>query len=678
MYTMKESVAVAKEADAKKGVSPTKSDNSILRLRNEPERQLGSLRSVIGNITRNGGTPSVDSIATELGSTSSAQRAPALLALQRTHGNQYVQRVVTGIQAKLKVGQPGDKYEQEADRVADAVMRMPEPGVQRQPEEEKEEELQAKDRPSQTTEVTPNLESRINAIKGVGQPLPVSSRAFFEPRFGYDFSQVQVHTDAEADNLNRTQNARAFTTGQDIFFRQGEYNPCSSSDRKLLAHELTHVVQQMGGARPKLTLGQPGDRYEQEAGQVARAVIHRERRATIEKADEGLVRRQVKEEQGSIQTKAEGLWFQRQAEEEDQKKQVARGAPVGRKDSSNSDRKSVKQSKSTSYILHLQQKIGNQSVQRLLESKAQNDDMIPSMVQLNAPIMMAFWRRRTRGDEPERTGEVESREDTEAMLQREIAHLRPRIPGRYNIMGMAAFDSQFFDRGSDLFNFRGHVMQGWEVNYYFVSMAMAHQGHSWSEAQDIIALWNTIQDIPYVPGEGTMTDEMWFAAQQGFDDEIDRLRSEPAEPLPPGATPFTCFPDDVPITLGDGSETLISTLRPGQYVLAADMTNTIRKCKVTDVHIHLPGQVLILQFIDGRILRVTANHLVYSSGQWVEASELSPGDSVSSLTFDHCGITSLILENVINRPFETETLYDITVDNCHTFFAQGILVHNKI
>jgi hypothetical protein len=677
---MTESVAVAKEADAKKGVSPTKSSgSSIQRLRDEPERQLGSLRGVIGNITRNGGTPSVGSIATQLSGMHTAQRAPVLLALQQTHGNRYVQRVVSGIQAKLKIGQPGDVYEQEADRVADAVMRMPEPGVQRQPEEEKEEELQAKDLPSQTTEVTPNLESRINAIKGVSQPLPVSSRAFFEPRFGYDFSQVQVHTDAEADNLNRTLNARAFTTGQDIFFRQGEYNPGSSSDRKLLAHELTHVVQQMGGARPKLTLGQPGDRYEQEAGQVAQAVIHREQRATIEKADEGLVRRQVKEEQESIQTKAEGLWFQRQAEEEDQKKQVARGAPVGRKDSSNSDRKSVKQSKSTSSILHLQQKIGNQSVQRLLESKAQNDDMIPGMVQLNAPIMMAFWRRR-RGGEQERTEAVESREDTEAMLQREIARQRPNIPARSDRRGLALFDSDFFGRGSDLFNFRGHVMQGWEVNYYFVSMAMAHQGHSWTEAQAIIYLWNLQQDIPFVPGEGTMTDEMWFAAQQGFDDEIDRLppRSEPAEPLPQGATPFSCFPDDVPITLGDGSETLISTLRPGQYVLAADMTDTIRKCKVTDVHIHSPGQVLILQFIDGRILRVTANHLVYSSGQWVEASELSPGDSVSSLTFDHCGITSLILENVINRPFETETLYDITVDNCHTFFAQGILVHNKI
>jgi hypothetical protein len=193
-----------------------------------------------------------------------AQRAPVLLALQQTHGNRYVQRVVAGIQAKLVVGQPGDIYEQEADRVADVVMRMPEPQVQRQPEEEEKKKkekrlLQAKPLAEQITplvqrqpieeeEVTPNLESRINAIRGGGQPLPASTRAFFETRFGYDFSPVRVHNDTEADTLNHALNAHSFTTGQDVFFRQSEYNPGSlSSGRKLLAHELTHVVQQMGG-----------------------------------------------------------------------------------------------------------------------------------------------------------------------------------------------------------------------------------------------------------------------------------------------------------------------------------------------------------------------------------------------------------------------------------------------
>ena len=110
MYTMKESVAIAKAADAEKESSPTRSDNNIQGLRNEPERQLGSLRDVIDTIRRDGGTPSAESIATQLSGMHIAQRTPALLALQQTHGNRYVQRVVAGIQAKLTIGQPGDIY----------------------------------------------------------------------------------------------------------------------------------------------------------------------------------------------------------------------------------------------------------------------------------------------------------------------------------------------------------------------------------------------------------------------------------------------------------------------------------------------------------------------------------------------------------------------------------------
>ena len=324
---MKESVALAKEADAKKEFSPNHSSKIVHRVRDEPERQLGSLRSVINNIRRDGGTPSVDSIATELSGIHAAQRAPALLALQRTHGNRYVQRVVSGIQAKLKVGQPGDKYEREADRVADEVMWMPEPEVQRQvePEEEEEEEeetLQAKplaaqitplvqrqvepeeeepvqtkpvaeqitplvqrqvepeeeeekeesvqakqiegvqaqrqeeepeeeEEPIQTKQVgrltsqaSPRLEGQIRSLRGGGQPLSTPVRDFFEPRFGHDFTQVRVHADTRAAASARAVNARAFTVGRDIVFGAGYYTPETNEGRRLLAHELTHVVQQ--------------------------------------------------------------------------------------------------------------------------------------------------------------------------------------------------------------------------------------------------------------------------------------------------------------------------------------------------------------------------------------------------------------------------------------------------
>jgi len=218
---MKGSAAITKESDAKKEFLPTRSDRNTQGVQNKHERQIGSLRSVIDNISHDSGTPSVESMAAHLSSLHTAQRAPALLALQHTHGNRYVQRVVSGIQAKLVVGQPGDIYEQEAERVAEQVMKMPEPEMQRQVEEEEEEEilqtkplvdqitplvqrqveeeeeeemLQAKSTEDATPEVTHDLESQINAIKGVGRSLAESEHAYFEPLFGADFNQVKVHT----------------------------------------------------------------------------------------------------------------------------------------------------------------------------------------------------------------------------------------------------------------------------------------------------------------------------------------------------------------------------------------------------------------------------------------------------------------------------------------------------
>nr|CAI64369.1 hypothetical protein [uncultured archaeon] len=202
--------------------------------------------------------------------------ADRIMFLQRTVGNQAVERLIKSgaLQAKLRIGQPGDVYEQEADRVADAVMRMPEPGVQRQVEPEEEEEevlqtkllvdhitplvqrqveeeeeeemLQAKSRKDATPEVSNDLESQINAIKGGGRPLAKSERAYFDPRFGADFSQVRVHSDAQAVESTQVLNARAYTLGQDVVFGAGQYAPGTSEGRRLMAHELTHVIQQSG------------------------------------------------------------------------------------------------------------------------------------------------------------------------------------------------------------------------------------------------------------------------------------------------------------------------------------------------------------------------------------------------------------------------------------------------
>jgi diketogulonate reductase-like aldo/keto reductase len=184
------------------------------------------------------------------------------------------------LQAKLTVSNPNDIYEQEADRVAEDVTRSIDTPVLRQtpeddeelmqgklvqrqaPEEEElmqgkfnvqrqtpeeEEELQMQSNQSMAATVADDVETRINSARGGGHPLSDEVKNPMEQAFGADFSGVRTHTDSEADTLNQAISARAFTTGQDVFFRDGEYSPGSESGRKLIAHELTHVVQQASG-----------------------------------------------------------------------------------------------------------------------------------------------------------------------------------------------------------------------------------------------------------------------------------------------------------------------------------------------------------------------------------------------------------------------------------------------
>ncbi|MEH2221901.1 eCIS core domain-containing protein [Nostoc sp.] len=169
------------------------------------------------------------------------------------------------IMAKLTIGAVGDKYEQEADRVAaQVVQRINAPASVQSGEDEtvQQEEMETKDNEARLMRspilqrqssgagmaATPDLEASINRARGDGQPLANNVRKPMEKAFGADFSGVKVHTDAQANQLNQSIQARAFTTGQNVFFRQGEYNPGSQGGQKLLAHELTHVVQQNGGA----------------------------------------------------------------------------------------------------------------------------------------------------------------------------------------------------------------------------------------------------------------------------------------------------------------------------------------------------------------------------------------------------------------------------------------------
>lgn len=156
--------------------------------------------------------------------------------------------------------------------------------------------------------ITQDIEHIIEGTRGGGQALDNGVKNNIGKAMNADFSGVRVHTDSQADGLNRSLKARAFTTGKDIYFRQGEYNPGSSSGRELLAHELTHVVQQgeggtvrsrkeegnneatcheytathnAGTLQAKLTIGTPDDVYEQEADHASKAYKNWEQRAVV-------------------------------------------------------------------------------------------------------------------------------------------------------------------------------------------------------------------------------------------------------------------------------------------------------------------------------------------------------------------------------------------------------------
>jgi Domain of unknown function (DUF4157)/Family of unknown function (DUF6310) len=166
------------------------------------------------------------------------------------------------VQRKLTVGVAGDEHEQEADRVAEHVMRAPlEPGgfaprpvpaIQRkcagcEDEEQAQRAPLAVEAPQPDASVHGGLD-RVRASGGA--PLPAPTLTFMQERFGHDFSRVRVHDGALAAESAAALSARAFTVGHDVVFNRGQYAPFSTDGRKLIAHELTHVVQQRTGASP--------------------------------------------------------------------------------------------------------------------------------------------------------------------------------------------------------------------------------------------------------------------------------------------------------------------------------------------------------------------------------------------------------------------------------------------
>lgn len=170
-------------------------------------------------------------------------------------GSSPIMLPIPGIHFKLEVGESNDPFEREADAVAEKVMKMDETFVQRKCQEcEEEQKLQTKalvQRKSNEqfggNEVAPWIENQIKSSRGSGSSLPCETQSFMESRMGSDFSNVKVHNGPPAVQMNKELGAKAFTVGSNIFFNEGEYRPESAEGKSLLAHELTHVVQQSGG-----------------------------------------------------------------------------------------------------------------------------------------------------------------------------------------------------------------------------------------------------------------------------------------------------------------------------------------------------------------------------------------------------------------------------------------------
>jgi Domain of unknown function (DUF4157) len=181
------------------------------------------------------------------------------------------------IQKKLSVGASNDSYEIEADTVADKVMRMTEPATQNVSQTgaliqkkcarcEEEEEIRKKPMEESITLLIQRVEnhaggeslasdavtSQINFSRGGGSRMDSNTQHFMESRFGTDFSSVRIHTGSQAVQMSRELSAQAFTVGNDVFFNEGKYSPNSDSGKHLLAHELTHTVQQTGGIGRKI------------------------------------------------------------------------------------------------------------------------------------------------------------------------------------------------------------------------------------------------------------------------------------------------------------------------------------------------------------------------------------------------------------------------------------------
>lgn len=163
------------------------------------------------------------------------------------------------LQTKLRINQPGDEYEREADRVGEQIMRMPELTVRAKDERSSRAPLVQRRAYEGHVGLTETPSIVHGVLSSSGQPLDAATRTFFEPRFGHDFSHVRIHADARAAESARSVNSLAYTVGRDVVFGVGQYAPGTAAGQQLLAHELTHTIQQQSASLQATDKMQTGD-----------------------------------------------------------------------------------------------------------------------------------------------------------------------------------------------------------------------------------------------------------------------------------------------------------------------------------------------------------------------------------------------------------------------------------
>ncbi len=186
--------------------------------------------------------------------TITASANEAVLNTHEIHPENIYQRLP--VQRKLSIGATDDPLEHEADAMADKVMRMPGQNFIQRKCAHCEEEEKAQRKPlasfiqkkqsliNNNAVASDSISNQIQSTKGGGNSMPDATKSFMESRFGADFSNVNIHTGNDASQLSNQLNAQAFTVGNNIYFNEGKYQPESSEGKHLLAHELTHTIQQ--------------------------------------------------------------------------------------------------------------------------------------------------------------------------------------------------------------------------------------------------------------------------------------------------------------------------------------------------------------------------------------------------------------------------------------------------